>query len=80
MLSQFTHPTSRIQALTNYAESIESYQRAIAIVSKPNPTEAESTLHRGYEDAVMDVKDKIMEPQTMYVLPLPIRHSHSSHC
>lgn len=57
--------------LTNYAESIESYERAIAIVSKPDPTAAESSLQIAYEHAVMDVKDKIMKLQTMYVSLLP---------
>jgi hypothetical protein len=61
------------QVLTNYAESIESYQRAIAIVSTPNPTVAELSLYRSYKDAVMEVKDKILNPQTMYVVLLPIR-------
>jgi len=51
--------------LTNYAESIESYQRAIAIVSKPNTTAAESSLKTEFVCAVMDVKDKIMKAETM---------------
>jgi hypothetical protein len=48
--------------LTNYTESIKSYQHAITIVSKPNQTAAEASLHRGYESAIMDIKDKIMKP------------------